>query len=151
MKPMYSQLIFKWAALFCGSLGIVILLIAIWTGQYQPISTTIPLQFDESEFVQSDFPIREESMLALGIANPNPRSIRVLGIVGSCGKGGCVEAVDFHPFTVGSGGRETVKMEFKSPNEPGPIHVTLVVHYSLDSNSVQSQPLVITGNAVDRQ
>jgi len=149
MKPMHNHLIFKRAALLCGSLGIVIVLIAIWIGQWQPSSTTIPLQFDESDFVQSDFPVREKSMLTLGIANPNSRTVRVLGIVGSCGQGGCVEAVDFHPFMVGSGGRETVKMEFKSPNEPGPIHVTLVVHYSLDS--VQSHPMVITGNAVDRQ
>ncbi|XZE19236.1 hypothetical protein SH449x_004551 [Pirellulaceae bacterium SH449] len=149
MKSMHNHLIFKYAPLFCGSLGIVIILIAIWIGQIQLVSKTLPLQFDQSDLVQLDFPILENSMIELGITNPNSRSIRVLGIVGSCGRSGCVEAVDFHPFVVGSGGCETVKLEFKSPYEPGPIDVSLFVHYSL-GDSVRSHPLAITGNAVDR-
>jgi hypothetical protein len=107
----------------------------------------LQLKFDEQNLVITDFPINEKSNLVVGIQNPNSCDIRVVGIAGSCGLGGCAEPVDFESFILESGEQKSVTIEFKAPKLPGRIEVAMVVYYA--SDSVVSKEFLITGNAVD--
>ena len=129
------------------AIGLVILGIEIFKRQLP--SHSVPPQFDLSEFTLPNFPVGEKKSLALGIHNTNSFPIRIVGIGGSCGPGGCVEATAFQALLMQPGEKKAVTIEFKAPMKPGPIEAMLVVYYS--SMSLRSKDLFVKGNSVDQE
>ncbi len=108
--------------------------------------TLLP-KFSPEMFELSDYPCGERSRHVFEITNTNSFPIRIVGIGGNCGPGGCVEPVDFRPFELAAKQRATVTVEFKSPMNPGPIEVSLTVHFS--SDRVRSTEVHFSGNSVE--
>jgi hypothetical protein len=133
----------------------ITVLVAISTAFLSVLNSTrslkivMPPQFDLHEIVLTDFPVDFKKRFDLGIENPNSFAIRIEGIAGSCGPGGCVAPVDFQPLILDPGARKSIILEFKSPPQPRPIETMLIFYFS--SETVHYKELLLTGNAVDQQ
>lgn len=137
----------SYSAWLAFAIAIVSVLLATVICRSPLVRTTMTPEFNPKGYNLLDFPIREKSNLAIEIINPNSFKISIVGIGGTCGPGGCVEPVDFRPFELAAKQRATVTVEFKSPMNPGPIEVSLPVHFS--SDRVRCTEIHFSGNSVE--
>ncbi|MEI8212853.1 MAG: hypothetical protein WCI02_11945 [Planctomycetota bacterium] len=103
------------------------------------------LDFDATGLTVSDLPVGDKSEIALVVSNPNRFPIRIVGMSGSCGPKGCVEAAEFKPGEVKAGEKKKMMLQIKSPRQVGPIEATLTVYYV--SSGLRQREFVLTGNA----
>lgn len=88
--------------------------------------------------------IGDKADFTFDLQNPNSHPIRIVGIGGSCGLGGCVEPKDFEPFTVEAHGSKSIAITLES-KKPGPFETVLTIYYGTES--VRSVKVMVKGSA----
>ncbi|MFN3192167.1 MAG: hypothetical protein ACE361_16765 [Aureliella sp.] len=83
---------------------------------------------------------------SVALQNRNPHPIRIVGIGGSCGLGGCIEPKNFQPCKVEAHGSKSITVALK-PNKPGRFEAELTIYYGVES--VRSVSLVVEGIVED--
>jgi hypothetical protein len=86
--------------------------------------------------------IGEKAELTFDLQNPNSGPIKIVGIGGSCGLGGCVEPKDFQPFTVEAHGSKSIAITLES-KKAGPFETVLTIYYATES--VRSVKVTVKG------
>lgn len=100
---------------------------------------TMPPQFELPEFTLQ---IGGKADFSLDLRNPNSYPIRIVGIAGSCGLGGCVESKDFQPFILEAGASKSISIALES-KKPGLLETVLTIYYARES--VQSVKVMVKG------
>lgn len=98
-----------------------------------------PPQFELPEFTLQ---LGKKAEYSLSLRNPNSYPLRIVGIAGSCGLGGCVEPKEFQPCIMDAGASKSITVALTS-KKPGPLETALTIYYGTES--VQSVKVLIKG------
>lgn len=111
------------------------------SGRQSPLSNqTMPPKIELPEFTLK---IDDKADFTFDLQNPNSHPIRIVGIGGSCGLGGCVEPKEFQPFTVEAHGNKSIAITLES-KKPGPLETVLTIYYGTES--VRSVKVMVKGS-----
>ncbi len=88
-----------------------------------------PPQFELPEFTLQ---LGNKADYSLNLRNPNSYPLRIVGIAGSCGLGGCVEPKEFHPCVMDAGASMSVAIALES-KKLGPLETALTIYYGTES------------------